>query len=88
MIYPAPQMERYRLVSSKASAGAFMSPARNPDSSGTRTVSITPAAKKSRMLVPTIRPRASLSPSPSFCPSIMVVPMEKELTRPVMIIMS
>ena len=39
------------------------------------------------MLVPIILPQDSRSPSPSFCPSRMVVPMAKELMRLVTVIM-
>ena len=65
-----------------------MAVARAPEKRGTKMVRSAPAPRKSRMLVPTMRPRASRSPSPNFCPSRMVVPMEKELTRPVMVIIS
>ena len=58
-----------------------------PESSGTSAVIAAPTRKKVTALVPTMRPTEAWSPSPSFCPSRMVVPMAKELMRLVRVIM-
>ena len=87
MIEPPPQMAMYRFVSANASAGAFMTSASTPESSGTSTVITAPMRKNAAMLVPMILPPESRSPSPIFCPSKMVVPIANELMRFVTVIM-
>ena len=84
---PPPQMAIYCRVSRKASSGAFMSRASTADRSGSSRVSASPTRPKKAMLTPITLPQSFSARIPSFCPSRIVLPMARELMRPVTVIM-
>lgn len=82
---PDEQIRTYRTVSSKASAGTFISRAAAGAASSITTVSPSAIPANSRIWPHTVRPASSGSPAPMALPSRTVTPMVRPVTTTVMI---
>ena len=83
---PPPQILIYQTVSLYASSGAFIVAARFGAKNGTRNASTSPSAANIKRPLPTILPPSSAFFSPIFCPSNIVIPMQRLLMRLVIVV--